>query len=227
MSGLSLGLAPGPIDRADVDIAVVTFFVDERPLRGMAGRADWRLCGSVSRLIQRHKLRGEWGEAVLIPSTGGLRSRWVLVLGLGDRGEVDEPRRREIARTAVERALALGVGGSVALPLPPAGESDPGVDLRLDLVAEAMGEVESASREAGQGPLDVHVRLVPAPEEHAALAEALRRRARSPGPGGLRYEPPPETGPPGRPAGPAGAAGSGRRTGAARSGGQPARLPIK
>ncbi|MGH0028691.1 MAG: hypothetical protein ACQGVC_02795, partial [Myxococcota bacterium] len=71
-AGLRLSLAPGPIERAEADIAVVTFFDDERPLRGAAGRADWRLCGAVSRLIQRSKLSGAFGEAALVPSTGGL-----------------------------------------------------------------------------------------------------------------------------------------------------------
>jgi hypothetical protein len=185
---LRLGAAPGPIDRADVDIAVVTFFQEERPLRGAAGRADWRLCGAVSRLIQRGKLSGAWGEAALIPSTGGLRSRWVLVLGLGSRHELDEPRRRAIARVAVERALALGVGGSVALPLPPGGEGDSGVERRLDWVAEAMADVAAEA----PGGLAVHVRLVPRSEEYPALVAALRRRARSEGPGGLHFDAPPE-----------------------------------
>ena len=32
MSGLQLGMVPGPIERVLVDLAVVTFFEDERPL---------------------------------------------------------------------------------------------------------------------------------------------------------------------------------------------------
>lgn len=188
-AALRLGVAPGPIDRVDVDIAVVTFFSDERPLRGAAGRADWRLCGAVSRLIQRGRISGAWGEAALIPSTGGLRSRWVLMLGLGPRGELDEPRRRAIARVAVERALALGVGGSVALPLPPAGDSDPGVAARFDLVAEAMADFVAASPEAPA----VRVRLVPRPEELPALVDALRRRARAQGPSAIAFDLPPES----------------------------------
>lgn len=215
---LRLGVVPGPIDRADVDIAVVTFFCEERPLRGAAGRADWRLCGAVSRLIQRGKLSGAWGEAALIPSTGGLRSRWVLVLGLGSRLALDEPRCRAIARVAVERALALGVGGSVALPLPPGGEGDPGVELRLDWVAEAMAAVAAEA----QGGLAVHVRLVPRPEEYPALVEALRRRARNPGPGGLHFDLPPE--PAHSRAEIAGPAGSARR-GASAS--EELRIPVK
>lgn len=216
---LRLGAAPGPIDRVDVDIAVVTFFADERPLRGAAGRADWRLCGAVSRLIQRGKLSGAWGEAALVPSTGGLRSRWVLVLGLGRRDELDEARHREITRVAVERALALGVGGSVALPLPPVGEDDPGVETRLDLVAETMALVASMASE----PLAVHVRLVPRSEELPLLVEALRRRSQQPGPGGLHFDAPSE---PLRAASARAEAPAGRRDPAA-SPAEVARIPVK
>ncbi|MGH0032405.1 MAG: hypothetical protein ACQGVC_21650, partial [Myxococcota bacterium] len=113
-------------------------------------------------------------------------------LGLGSRREVDEQRRREITRVAVERALALGVGGSVAMPLPPAGDPDPGVELRLEEVARAMTECQASAERDGRGPLAVHLRLVPTPQEHAPLVEALRSRARSRGRGALRFELPPE-----------------------------------
>ena len=74
MSGLFAGIVPGPIHQVPADLAVVFFFEEERPLRGAAAYADWRLCGALSRLIQRGKLAGRFGEAALVPTSGGLRN---------------------------------------------------------------------------------------------------------------------------------------------------------
>ena len=183
MSGVQLGLATGPIERVPADVAVVSFFEDERPLRGGAAHADWRLCGTLSRLIQRGKLSGAFGEAALVPANGGLRARWVLVLGLGARDELDEARRRALARDCVGRAIDLQAS-VVALPLPPAGADDPVPEERLELLLAVLAEMGPEVHRA------VRIRLVAAAEEQPALVELLRRLAATPLPPGLLIDPP-------------------------------------
>ena len=74
---VELVLTARPLERVACDIAVAGFFTDERPLRGGAARADWRLCGGLSRRIESGDLSGKSGEAMLIGSGFNL-----MVLGL-------------------------------------------------------------------------------------------------------------------------------------------------
>ena len=76
------------LERAPADLAVVPLFEQERPLRGGAGRADWRLCGKLSALIAAQRLTGASGEAALLASFGGLRAPLLLVLGAGPRAAI-------------------------------------------------------------------------------------------------------------------------------------------
>lgn len=70
-------------EEADGDALVLTFFREERPLRGAAGLADWRLCGRLSRLIKMGRVRGEHGESLLMPCARRLPFRRILLLGMG------------------------------------------------------------------------------------------------------------------------------------------------
>lgn len=196
MSGLSAGIVPGPIQQVSADLAVVFFFEEERPLRGAAAHADWRLCGALSRLIQRGKLSGRFGEAALVPTTGGLRARWVLALGLGSRDDFDDTRRRELAVDCLRRALDLKAA-VVALPLPPAGRHDPGPEARLDLLLEVLAQAAPGLR------TEVRIRLVGAIDQHPRLTERLQQHAKGPQRPGLTIDLPasPERAQRGSPAG--------------------------
>lgn len=80
------------------DALILSFFSDERPLRGAAGLADWRLCGRLSRLIRRQRITGKRGETLLLPP--GRRLPWarILVFGLGDSSRFDEAIYRQHVR---------------------------------------------------------------------------------------------------------------------------------
>jgi hypothetical protein len=181
VSGVYLGLAAGPITRVPAHVAVVAFFADDRPLRGAAGQADWRMCGALSRLIQRGRLSGAFGEAALVPATGGMRARWLLALGLGPRHEFVAARAAEIAGACVTRGLDLAAE-VVALPLPPPGPDLRGNDARLDLLLDALARAAPMNRE-------VRVRLVAEGAlEHSALEDLLRVRSRGPHRAGLTID---------------------------------------
>lgn len=85
-------------DEADTETLLLTFFHDERPLRGAAGLADWRLCGRLSRLIRRGKLSGRRGETLLLPPGKRLPFRRVMLFGLGDSHKFNEEIYRQHVR---------------------------------------------------------------------------------------------------------------------------------
>lgn len=96
------------------DLLIVSSFVDERPLRGAAGLADWRLCGRLSRLIKTDRQTGARGETMLLPPGRRLRFEKILWFGLGaSHGYPDERFKSdvawilEVATKAGARDLAL------------------------------------------------------------------------------------------------------------------------
>jgi hypothetical protein len=98
------------------ELLILPFFSDERPLRGAAGLVDWRLCGRLSRLLQKGRLDGSFGETTLLPAMR-MPFRKVLLFGMGSSEEFDEETYRAAARAIREVVKRLGVAG-YAIPLP-------------------------------------------------------------------------------------------------------------
>ncbi|ABC82507.1 peptidase M17 [Anaeromyxobacter dehalogenans] len=69
------------IDALDVD-ALCVFVGPERPLQGLAGFVDWRMCGAVSRVIRGGLFEAAPEEALLVPSGGRIRPARVFCFGL-------------------------------------------------------------------------------------------------------------------------------------------------
>ena len=85
-------------DETSRDCLVLPVFKDDRPLRGAAGLADWRLCGRLSRLITAQRATSEQGETLLLPPGRRLKFKRVMWFGLGDaKGYSDERFRKDIA----------------------------------------------------------------------------------------------------------------------------------
>lgn len=102
------------------DTLVLTFFADERPLRGAAGLCDWRLCGRLSRLLQSARVAGKWGETTLYPPTvsGGRRLPFsrLLLVGLGAADRFDEKAAHEASRAIVDKVRRLGLPRYALVP---------------------------------------------------------------------------------------------------------------
>jgi hypothetical protein len=96
-------------DEADHDALLLPIFADERPLRGAAGLADWRLGGRLSRLIKAGKASGAQGETLLMPPGRRLRFGRLLLFGLGDSKGYGEERFRRDVRWIREVARAAGI----------------------------------------------------------------------------------------------------------------------
>ncbi len=96
------------LDDCPGDLLVLTVFSDERPLPGLAGLADWRLCGALSRWFLNGFFSGGPGERVLYPTRGRLSHPKLMLLGLGPRAQHRTDRACLIAREGMAAGMALG-----------------------------------------------------------------------------------------------------------------------
>jgi hypothetical protein len=160
---LSVVIDAGQLERTQADLAVATFFESDRPLRGDAGRADWRLCGLLSDLVATPQLRGRIGEAVLVHTGGKLRARRLLLLGLGAAHAFGAHEAKAAARDGVLRAVGLGVR-SLALPLPGHWSA------RLPIPSTAAAVLRGAAAAVEETGATIEVRLVVPP---GAASKAL------------------------------------------------------
>jgi hypothetical protein len=149
------------------------FFSDERPLRGVLGLIDWRLCGFVSRMIMQGVLHGRSGETVLVPLRPRLRMDKLFLFGMGPEQDFDET----LLRGATERMLEVAARARVramALVLP--GRSTG----RVSAVSAMEGFVSAVGERRDQ---DEVVLLEPpeAQREMDAILQRERRRARATG----------------------------------------------
>jgi len=152
-------------DQEEGQALVLTFFSDERPLRGAAGLADWRLCGRLSRLIKHGKITGRRGETLMLPPGRRLQFPRLLVFGLGDSSRFSEDIYRQHVRwirDVVDRA------GVEEYALQPPGRA-------TGLIA-ARRALELWLDEEGKDGKQTRVAIIDAPGAQKEMAELLRTR---------------------------------------------------
>lgn len=99
---------------AGVESACLFVFQDERPLRGLAGYLDWRLCGGLSRILLEGRFTGVEGDALLFPTWGCVPPGRIFCFGAGRKDKLDRDAFAAIARRACESLSKAGVQGFVA-----------------------------------------------------------------------------------------------------------------
>jgi hypothetical protein len=158
------------LERIAAEVACVALFQDERPLRGGASRADWRLCGRISALVEAGRLRGEPGEAALVTTFGGMRARLLLVLGAGPREDFDSRAFEALVQRAVAHAFALKAD-RLAVCFAEGARGQAASEAR------ATGLVAGAAAAAGAAAPGSQLELVlaTAPEEVTRAIDLLRR----------------------------------------------------
>jgi hypothetical protein len=164
---LAVAVETSPLPHVEADVLVAPFFADERPLRGPAAWADWRLCGLLDEALAAGRLPSRVGEATLAPSGGRLAARRVLVIGLGAREALGFAELRAAATRAADRLAALRAG-DVAFALP--GQPLTGIvpELAAELVVEAFADA------LARVPRALRLRLVLAEGDAGAALHALR-----------------------------------------------------
>jgi hypothetical protein len=152
-------------DEAPHDALLLPVFSDERPLRGAAGLADWRLCGRLTRLIKKNRLQGTRGETLLFPPGRRLSFARLFLFGVGPSTAYGDVEVRRDVRWMRDVALAAGVT-SFALEAPGRATGLVGARRALEIVLDET--------DAGDGT----VLLVDNPSGHKDMAELLRLQGR-------------------------------------------------
>lgn len=157
-------------DQVKTDALVLTVFSDERPLRGAAGLADWRLCGQLSRLLKKQRVQGEQGETVLMPLSGRLPFERLFLFGLGASADWSEDLFR---RTVGRIRKVLGDARVSRFAVQP-----PGRATGLIAARRALELWMEESERLGGRRFEVHVVDSPgAQKEMADIFHAYQRRA--------------------------------------------------
>ncbi len=152
-------------DEAPHDALLLPVFTDERPLRGAAGLADWRLGGRLTRLLKGGHLRGDRGETVLMPPGRRLTFARVLLFGVGPSTGYGDAELRQDVRWMRDVATAAGVT-SFALEAPGRATGIIGARRALEIVLD----------ETDHG--DGTVLLIDNPFGQKDMAELLRLQGR-------------------------------------------------
>jgi hypothetical protein len=164
---LSVGIEASRLPHVEADVLVAPFFADDRPLRGPAAWADWRLCGLLDDAAGSGRLPRGLGDATLAPSSGRLAARRLLLVSLGERASLGFAELRAAATRTAERLAALRAG-DVAFAVP--GQALTGIvpELAAELVVEAFADALART------PRALRLRLVLAEEDAGPALSALR-----------------------------------------------------
>jgi hypothetical protein len=155
------------LDELKSEALALTFFEDERPLRGALGLVDWRLCGQLSKLLVRGRARGTFGETVLVPTRPRLPFEKLFLVGAGPVGEFDERRFDAV----VERMLSTLDGARVR-------SSVMGLPGRAGGRMPAARAMEIFLARAAVHPAQDQVTLVEDAEAQRAMAPVIERERR-------------------------------------------------
>jgi hypothetical protein len=109
MSGVTVQVLLQDIKKVDAESLVVGFFQDVRPLKGAAGQLDWVLCGALSSLLLKSKLRGAIGDVALLTSGGKVPSQKIFLVGLGTKAGFSISSLRAAVKTAIACVSGAGV----------------------------------------------------------------------------------------------------------------------
>jgi hypothetical protein len=161
------------LDALQSEAILAPFFSDERPLTGVLGLIDWRLCGFVSRQIQRGVVRGELGDTVLVPLRPRFTADKLFLFGLGSEQRFDA----KLMQSVTERMLDVGTRARVramALVLP--GRSTGRVSATV-----AMENFVLATAQRKEPDEVVLIEPPEAQREMDPILQRERRRARAAG----------------------------------------------
>jgi Cytosol aminopeptidase family, N-terminal domain len=109
MSGVTVKVILQDLKKVEAEALVVGFFQDIRPLKGAAGQLDWLLCGALSRLLLKNKLKGSLGDVALLTSQGKVPPQKIFMVGLGKKADFSALSLRTAAKTTSACVLGAGV----------------------------------------------------------------------------------------------------------------------
>ena len=162
---MTVKVAQQDFKKLETEALVVGFHENVRPLKRLAGALDWLLCGSLSRLIIKSKLRGRIGDAALLTPRGKIPARKIFLVGLGPVEDRSPASLSSLAAAVIETVLKAGVRQAAL-------EYFAAADIPLETGVPAF--CSGIARAVGGRDLDIVILLPPgaAPETIAHLVNA-------------------------------------------------------
>lgn len=102
---LHIKFSAKPFDKQETRCGVVTLFSDQRPLRGVAALLDWRLNGRLSQVLVKNQFEGKFGESLLMPAEGRIRSEEIMVIGMGPESTFNESHVSAFTQLLLEKIV--------------------------------------------------------------------------------------------------------------------------
>jgi hypothetical protein len=149
------------------DVLVVPIWSDIRPLRGVAGLLDWRLCGKLSQMIREGRVSGSAGEKLLLV-TGRVPWPRILGIGAGPSDVFGDGACKATLQCAMEAARGIGAAKmTIAIP---------GRDLDLVKPDRAIRHLVEAveKSKASEGSWLHSLTVIDAPVATKAMSDAAR-----------------------------------------------------
>ena len=109
------------VDQLDADAVLVGLCSDVRPLGGLLGMLDWRLCGRVSTMVERGAITGVDGEKVLFPTFGRIKVPRLFLYGWGPHAHAASKASERVAAMIEMVKKAGGERVVFAFPEPARG----------------------------------------------------------------------------------------------------------
>ncbi len=125
------------LDGLEAESIGLFVFADVRPLKGVAGLIDWRLCGALSRCLLERAFLGQTDETLLMPVQGRFGPRRLFVVGLGEVAACDDVRLGQ-ACARVTQVMAQAGASPCVLAAPTGFAPDPFAKRFLHTVHAAM-----------------------------------------------------------------------------------------
>jgi hypothetical protein len=181
---IRLHVVSQPAFEVPADLPVVPLCEDIQPVKGFIGQLDWWLNGRLSQLYKSRRFTGAVGQQVLAPCLHWLPFSKLVLLGMGQTGELSSARIVEVHRALASVLASLHVGSATVMGFCPDVR---GFDAALYAFAMAEGLLQ------GIGECGQHLRLskvsVPVEEERKgrivdALTSLLERCKAE---GGVRF----------------------------------------
>ena len=113
-----------PADQLPGEILVVPLFEDQRPLAGPAAVVDWRLDGSLTRMILAGELSGRQGEVLAMSTNAKVTAPWLILAGCGRWRTLDGRSYPALIGRLLQLVAHAGIR-ELALGLPPRDGIDP------------------------------------------------------------------------------------------------------
>ncbi len=156
------------LDEVASEVLACGVFADERPHHGAAGLVDWRLAGTVSRLVAREFVTGKRGEVVMLPLRPKLPFDKALLFGLGPRDGFDDDVFRDVT-THMLRTIEGLCARTAVVELPGRHRAAIDAERATDILLELAG---------GRPEHDVWTLIEPAEDQKRITARMSEQRRR-------------------------------------------------